>query len=148
MSRKEHVTLTNMCMIKDGNNVLVQNKKLDDHFTGITFPGGHVEPHEPITDSVIREVWEETGLTIEHPTLVGIKEWMEEDGDRYIVFLFTADTFSGTLHSSVEGEVFWIPLNALADQPCIWHMDHMLKVFTQNWSELFLVTDEYIPVLK
>ena len=73
MNRKEQVTLTNMCMITNGTSVLVQNKRLDDDSSGITFPGGHVEPHEPITDSMIREVWEETGLTIEHPMLVGIK---------------------------------------------------------------------------
>lgn len=32
--------------------------------------------------SVIREMREETGLTIEHPTLCGIKDWMREDGTR------------------------------------------------------------------
>lgn len=148
MNRKEQVTLTNMCMITNGTSVLVQNKRLDDDSSGITFPGGHVEPHEPITDSMIREVWEETGLTIEHPMLVGIKEWMEEDGDRYIVFLYVAERFTGTLHASHEGEVFWTPLETLLQQPCIWHMEHMLKVFTQQYSELFLVGNHYVPVLK
>ena len=73
---------------------------------------------------------------------------MEEDGDRYIVFLYTADTFSGDLHSSREGEVFWTPLETLLSENCIWHMDSMLKVFTQEYSELFLAGDDYIPVLK
>lgn len=148
MDRKEHVTLTNMCMITNGNNVLVQNKRVDDDFSGITFPGGHVEPREPVIDAMIRELQEETGLTVTHPKLVGIKEWMEEDGDRYIVFLYTADTFSGDLQSSREGEVFWTPLETLLSENCIWHMDSMLKVFTQEYSELFLAGDDYIPVLK
>ena len=74
MDRKEHVTLTNMCMITNGNNVLVQNKRVDDDFSGITFPGGHVEPREPVIDAMIRELQEETGLTVTHPKLVGIKE--------------------------------------------------------------------------
>ncbi len=42
MARTETVILTNMCMIYNGNKVLVQNK-IDDDYSGITFPGGHVE---------------------------------------------------------------------------------------------------------
>lgn len=57
-------------MITDGDHVLVQNKILKDHTTGITFPGGHVEANEPITDSLIREVYEETGLTISDPPIL------------------------------------------------------------------------------
>ena len=41
---------------------------------GIIFPDGHVEEHEPVVDSVIRETQEDTGLTIENPGLCGIKE--------------------------------------------------------------------------
>lgn len=39
MDRTEVVTITNMCMIYDGNKVLVQ-EKVDDDYCGITFPGG------------------------------------------------------------------------------------------------------------
>jgi len=74
MSRTETVTLTNMCMIYDGDKVLVQ-QKVDDDYSGITFPGGHVEKGESFTDAVIREVFEETGLTISSPVLCGIKDW-------------------------------------------------------------------------
>lgn len=42
MSRTETVILTNMCMVYDGNKVLVQDK-LDPKWRGATFPGGHVE---------------------------------------------------------------------------------------------------------
>ena len=69
MGRKETVELTNMCMVEDGKgNVLVQNR-LDPNWPGIVYPGGHVEAGESITASVIREIREETGLTIENPTI-------------------------------------------------------------------------------
>ena len=43
MGRKETVELTNMCMVEDGKgNVLVQNR-LDPNWSGIVYPGGHVE---------------------------------------------------------------------------------------------------------
>lgn len=55
MSREVQVELTNMCMVCDGDKVLVQNR-VKPGWPGITFPGGHVEPGESVTASVIREV--------------------------------------------------------------------------------------------
>lgn len=45
-----------------------------DEGGGLTFPGGHIEKGESFVDSVIREVYEETGLTIENPRICGTKE--------------------------------------------------------------------------
>ena len=99
MARAEDVELTNMCMLCDGKgNVLVQDKKGNAAWHGWSFPGGHVEKGEYVTPSVIREMKEETGLTIENPKLCGIKEFHKTaDGNRYIVFLYVTDRFSGEL---------------------------------------------------
>lgn len=69
----EKVIFTNMCMIYDDNKVVVVDRKKKD-FLGITFPGRHVEIGESFTDAVIREVQEETGLTIHSPRICGIKD--------------------------------------------------------------------------
>ena len=42
-------------------------------------PKGHVEPGESLVDSVIREMHEETGLTVRNPRLIGTKSWMQKD---------------------------------------------------------------------
>lgn len=131
MARTETVTLTNMCMVIDGTRVLVQNR-VDPDWSGYTFPGGHVEAGESFTDAVIREVREETGLTIVAPRLCGIKDWPEEDGSRYMVLLYRADRFSGTLVSSGEGEVSWVELDALRSLPLADSMENMLRVFLEE----------------
>lgn len=135
MSKTEEVELTNMCMICDGKgNVLVQNKVNHPTWCGWNFPGGHVEAGEYVTASVIREIREETGLTVESPRLCGIKEFhRRSDGKRYIVFLYAADRFTGALKPSLEGEIFWYPLSALAaSEHLIDGFREMLPVFTDG----------------
>ena len=149
MENPEKVILTNMCMIFDGTKLLVQ-EKVGKGFKGITCPGGHVDPGEPIVDSVIREIKEETGLTIKSPKLCGIKDWFEEDGKRYMVFIFRADEFERKLASSEEGRVFWAELSELKNLPTMWHFDQMVGLAcSQEHSEIFLdSTDNWKPVLK
>lgn len=145
MARRETVTLTNMCMIYDGEgNILVQDR-LDPDWPGVTFPGGHVEPGESFTRAVIREVWEETGLTIEAPRLCGLKQFIEGDGTRYIVILYKTDKFSGELRSSREGRVFWIKRSELERYQLPVSFDQMIRVFEDDGvgeQYLYVVEDE------
>ena len=128
MAREEKAIFTNLCMISDGNgNVLVEDRK-DPSWPGICFPGGHVEPGEAFTDSVVREVLEETGLTILDPRLCGVKQFPTESGARYVVFFFKATQFTGTLQSSSEGEVFWVPREKLSQYRCVSDFLDMIKV--------------------
>jgi 8-oxo-dGTP diphosphatase len=149
MDKPEQVILTNMCMIQNGSKVLVEDKR-SIWANGIVFPGGHVEAHEPIVDSVIREMKEETGLTIERPRLCGVKEWINEDGSRYVVFLFKADQFSGDLVSSAEGRVFWLEKDEVLKTNWIWHMDGLMRIMADgDFTELYLdVANDWKPVLK
>lgn len=142
MSREVKVELTNMCMVCDGRgNVLVQDK-IHPEWPGLTFPGGHVEPGESITQSVIREVYEETGLRIEHPRLCGIKQFEQDDGGRYIVFLYRAESYSGTLHSSGEGEVFWLARSDFDKHKWSLDFSDLLKIFeSEDLSEFFYYKD-------
>ena len=150
MARIENVTITNMCMVFDGDKVLVQDK-IDEDYSGITFPGGHVEKGESFTDAVIREVLEETGLKIFSPQLCGIKDWVQDDGTRYMVLFYKTDQFEGTVTSSDEGEVYWIPIEEMQQKKLAGGMDKMLKVFLdQNISEYFFYREnsEWVEELK
>ena len=123
-------------MVRDGSRVLVQDR-VDPNWSGIVFPGGHVEEGEPFADAVIREVFEETGLTIEAPRLCGVKDWYDEHG-RYVVLLYRADRFTGTLRSSCEGRVFWAELDALPGLNLASSMTETLEVFLNDEaSELY-----------
>lgn len=150
MARTEIVTLTNMCMIYNDNKVLVQ-EKIDDDYSGITFPGGHVEKGESFTDAVIREVFEETGLKISSPKLCGIKDWTNDDGSRYMVLFYKTDKFEGELSSSEEGAVYWVDFEEMKHLRLADGMDKMLEVFLdENISEYFFYKEngEWMEVLK
>ena len=139
MARQETVTLTNMCMVYDCTRVLVQNRR-DPNWGGLTFPGGHVEPGESLVDSVVREMQEETGLTIRHPKLIGSKSWMQKDGSRYLVLLYTATEYEGELHSSEEGDITWMTIDEMRAGNMVDGMELYFDVYlgkehTEIWYE-------------
>lgn len=113
MGRTEKVELTVLCLITNGKRVLLQDRVKED-WHGYALPGGHVEPGESFVDAVIREVKEETGLTVIHPKLVGVKQFPIAEG-RYVVLLFKAEEYRGTLLSSDEGRMEWVDYSRLAE---------------------------------
>lgn len=143
MARKEKAIFTNMCMITDGSgNVLVEDR-LNPDWPGVTFPGGHVEPGESFVDSVIREVYEETGLTIDDPVLCGVKQFQTDDDARYVVFFFKANRYHGQLHSSDEGKVYWIPREKLSQQKLSIDMMDMVAVMeSDQLSEFYYYIED------
>jgi 8-oxo-dGTP diphosphatase len=128
-------------MVYDGDKVVAQIRK--KNWAGIAFPGGHVEHGESFTDSVIREVYEETGLKIESPILCGIDNWMCDDGSRYVILLYKTNKFTGELRSSDEGEVFWTTLENFKTLELSKTMLDMLDVFfNDDLSEFCWYLDE------
>ena len=138
MSRSEQAIFTNLCMVYDDcGNILVQHRRARA-WPGICFPGGHVEPGESFVESVIREVLEETGLTIENPILCGTKQFQTEKGERYVVFFYKTNHFSGELQSSDEGEVFWIPRDNLTNYRLSLDFEDMVHIMeTDDLSEFY-----------
>lgn len=130
MGRTEQVELTTLCLIHKGDRYLLQDRIKED-WKGFTLPGGHVEPGESIVDSVIREMKEETGLTIRNPKLCGIKQFPIEGG-RYIVFLFRTEEFEGELISSEEGKMHWLDKEDLLKVNLVNDLRELLDVMLED----------------
>lgn len=135
--KPEQVIFMNMCMVCDGDNVLALNK-VGKNYSGITFPGGHVEHGEIYADAVIREIYEETGLTIKEPILRGIYHWYC-DGIHNVGLLYKATQFSGELTASEEGDVYWIPLEEYRKLSLAHGMDKVLQIMeNDSFTECFM----------
>ena len=126
MSRTEIVELTTLCLIHKGNHYLLQDRVKKD-WKGYALPGGHVEPGESIVEATIREMQEETGLTIRNPKLCGVKQFPIEGG-RYLVFLFETEEFEGELVSSEEGAMHWVNAEELDNVNIVNDLKELLQV--------------------
>lgn len=151
MNRKQLATITNMCLVYSGDKILVQERNKKD-WPGLTFPGGHVEKGENFIASVIREVKEETGLTIYDPLLCGMEEYKTDNNDeRYLMLFYKTDKFEGELKSSKEGKVFWINKDDLLKYELSLDLDRIYKIMTDDTlSELIYEyrNGEYISYIK
>ena len=128
--RTESVELTVLCLIHKNGRYLLQDRIKND-WKGYTLPGGHIEPGESIVDAVIREMQEETGLTIRHPHLCGVKQFPLEEG-RYIVFLFETEEFEGDLRSSEEGTMHWIDERELSQVNLVEDFGDLIEVMLND----------------
>ena len=151
MNRKQLATITNMCLVYSGDKILVQERNKKD-WPGLTFPGGHVETGENFIASVIREVKEETGLTIYDPLLCGMEEYKADNNDeRYLMLFYKIDKFEGELKYSKEGKVFWINKDDLLKYELSLDLDRIYKIMTDDTlSELIYEykNGEYISYIK
>lgn len=132
--------LTTMVMIQDPNTqkVLVQDRIKS--WKGLSFPGGHVEQGESFVDCAVREIKEETGLTICNLKSCGVIHWMNNQTfDRYIVFLYKTTEFSGELLTDTkEGKHFWMDIDDLKRQPSTNDFDKYFPMFFEgSYNEAF-----------
>ena len=143
------IILTTMVMIQDPatGQILVQDRLLS--FKGLAFPGGHVEPGESVYGCAVREVLEETGLSIQNLKFCGMKHecWREtQDGEeiRYFVFMYKTCDFSGEPLDTEEGRHFWATPDELKQQQARFtpRFEYYLPMFWSEHSEAFCLYPE------
>lgn len=107
-----------LCYIEqDGSYLmLLRNKKKTDVNKGKWIGvGGKFEPDETPEDCLLREVKEETGLTLTSWRFRGIVTFISDVWETEYMHLFTADGFEGSISSCDEGELRWIPIDQIFD---------------------------------
>lgn len=132
--------LTNMVMVQDKTTGKVIVQERVKSWCGVSFPGGHVENGESIYDSAVREIKEETGLTIENLKYCGIIYWFNNvNEDKYFVHLYKTTDYSGEmLEKTEEGRVFWTSIEELYNINLSSNFREYLPVFLEDrYSEAF-----------
>ena len=149
MDKTEKTELTVLCLLEENGKILLQDRVKKD-WAGYTLPGGHVELGESFVDAVVREMEEESGLTILDPVLCGVKQF-PIDGGRYIVFLFKATAYTGTLTSSEEGEMHWIKKEELSKVNLVDDFFELMDVMEEPEKSEFQYVNQdgkWIAVIK
>jgi len=139
-----------MCMVIDNSGRVVLIERTSS-WCGWAFPGGHVEEGEAFADAVKREVYEETGLTLNSVSLCGVKDWIKDDGSRGVVFLYKSSDFRGELKASDEGKVMWVPLRDIGTLDLASGMMSLVSIMDEGkFSEQFFVIEngEFVEYMK
>jgi 8-oxo-dGTP diphosphatase len=103
--------------------------------------GGKFEPGETPEECVLREVFEESGLSIRSPKLCGLLMFPAFKGHDWYVFVFTANEFTGDLIDSPEGKLEWIPDEQILDLN-LWESDHIFMPWIRE-GKFFSAKFEY-----
>jgi len=107
-----YMKLGTLCYIRDGNKTLLMHrtKKEKDEMKGCWIGlGGKIDPGESPHECVTREAYEESGFKIT-PVLRGIATFanLEPHKHDWYAYIFTADSYSGTLKQTREGDLHWV----------------------------------------
>ena len=136
---------TTLCYVTRGDQVLMLHrvkKKNDinhDKWTGI---GGKFLPEESPDECVLREAWEETGLTLTSWRCRGVITFLNAGCDGEYMYLFTADGFEGDMHECNEGDLEWVDREFLYSLP-MWEGDKIFLDLLWQDAPFFLLTLRY-----
>lgn len=139
MQEKFHECTTLCYLIKDNKYLMLHRikKRNDENVDKYIGVGGHLEKGETPEECVIREVKEETGLTLHSMKLRGLITFVFEKKDEF-AWLFTSDDFSGEMIECNEGQLEWVEIDKVNELP-LWEGD---KIF----FDLLNKSDEYFSL--
>jgi len=137
---------TTLCHIeKDGKYLMLHRvkKKNDlnqDKWVGI---GGKFEDKESPEECNAREVFEETGLTLNSARYCGIVTFVSDKWETEYMHIFHSNDFSGVLKECDEGNLEWVDKRELYNLP-IWEGDKIFLRLLEEESPFFSLKLEYV----
>ncbi|MCY1150829.1 MAG: 8-oxo-dGTP diphosphatase [Sphaerochaetaceae bacterium] len=102
-----------LAYVKEGDKVLLINKKQGIGKGLINGPGGHIELEETAIEAAYREFEEETGYTAENLEYVGTLNFQFKDGLSMRGYVYLGEGAKGELRDNDEATPFWCPINEL-----------------------------------
>ena len=137
--------LTTICYIEhDGNYLMLhrtkkENDQSHDKWLGV---GGKFEKDESPDECILREVKEETGLTLTSYQLRGVMTFVSDIWETEYMFIYTADRFEGELAECSEGDLQWIKKTEVMNLK-LWEGDNIFLKKLIDGDGFFTVKMEY-----
>lgn len=137
--------LTTLCYIEKDDSYLMlhrvkkENDENHDKWIGV---GGKFEVGESPEECLLREVKEETGLTLMRYHFRGIVTFVSDEWDTEYMHLFTADAYEGTLGECSEGELVWVKKSEIENLK-IWEGDKVFLRLLQEKNDFFSLKLRY-----
>ena len=140
------MTITTLCYIENNNQYLMlhRTKKPNDINEGKWIGvGGHVEKDESPEECLVREVREETGLTLTAYKFRGLITFVNSKCESELICVFTADGYTGELITCNEGELRWVDKTQVPNLPT-WEGDReFLDLLLSNEERFFSIKLQY-----
>ena len=112
--------MTTLCYIEnDGKYLMLHRvkKKEDINKNKWIGVGGHANEWESPEECLVREVKEETGLTLTSYKLRGLVTFISDKCEPELMCVFTADKFIGNIIECDEGELKWVDKSEVPNLP-------------------------------
>jgi len=138
--------LSTLCYIeRDGCYLMLHRVKKDQDVNAGKWigVGGKIEKGESPDDCILREVKEETGLTLLSPRMRGVITFVSQGWEDEIIFLYTAEADGEMNADCGEGVLKWVPI---ADIPSLnlWQGDRVFLRFLLEGRDFFSLKLSYI----
>ena len=137
--REPFMRLTTLCYIERDGQVLMLHrvKKQQDENAGKWIGiGGHLEENESPEECILREIREETGLTVSGLQLRGILTFILPAWGNELTFLYTAKTEETFLPDCTEGVLRWVPAEEIPSLP-LWEGDRLFLPLLNTRQDCF-----------